>query len=1154
MAIMGEDQTVNPLHSLSDYDFAHLFDHLAACEKVSEVFAILAMPTTQQRNAWFDAQLARNSVSGFIRDVQIAWRLVGDKPGTEGRGLPAESIAREIQCALMISSISTSLKGIAPQLLPAAVTTRVWSSQEAFAVAMQPLEWALRLRCVAALVPILVDKSSIDALFHLLGGRPRGEESRSFVGVGDGRESAEDVPNYMEEHLKATIFERIATLIPDGAVERAAEIAETIRVPWSRSIAVASLAPRLRPEVRQAAIERTLGFAREIGKPSLRAECLALLSHHMPFPERSAVLDEAWQLQLGAFTGHPDEERFAITPKTGVLRVLDGTTWVEDATCGLRRMAAQFDEARLIGAVERSRQFRPQYKELALMCLAPRLIGFGHRDDAVQIAENDISSDYLRLIALLEIDHYAEEDARLERARSRLKQAEGIKSLTIRARAKVLVGNVYPEIINAELANEALSACEQVVDDTYYKAVQIRDVANGLCKIAPEERSQIVTRALRICRSITDGDQDTAMKPLTGYLGQDSIKEMIFHWFVIDAPPESVHLKEVTVPTPSNPVLEGAEAQAPWDEQLMSASADALKEIVRKANEEVHPEDLKEHGERAAASRGVRRHGDAEVWAQVFASGEENKRLALAGHCAIYLAPRLSPEIALDASKAIAQLRDFYWRSSGLIALSDYMVEPEATESMTAAMESACRLRKDHLFSELFGRIARRLTPTRVTAIHQIWNECLMKLSRDHRSYVVGFLRSSIVLLRSIGSEESIFRLVDVTRMVETWWRPQEGWAEPGDDAEEIESASKEEETESASEAEGIEPASESSTTVMGSSDVAAVLSALASYFVTNNLDKYATTCKDELFRLVRKNSTNDEVLQPFVEFIASATDVYGKRKDVDRALDLYNDWFQNISVGEPRKRLLAATVSFSAIYACCEAGAFGPAQEILSRLVSLARAHEEEEDLQRAVAIAYDHAHAAFQRFANESQTESTLETARRAGPFGPGTGTTEKVTDAFREVLHRAGMTFVAPRGFRITKVLPNDPLKPLQILTSNKPLVKVYYFVRTAEEGLSSDLNEVFWKTLQRVSSGKVGPVARFPEAAVRADFLADRGGTRQFHVNPQFPGSLVDGMGVVLQVDGLAEALVLIMFADFIDARSLMHDAFYSLKFVPVADAG
>lgn len=45
-----------------------------------------------------------------------------------------------------------------------------------------------------------------------------------------------------------------------------------------------------------------------------------------------------------------------------------------------------------------------------------------------------------------------------------------------------------------------------------------------------------------------------------------------------------------------------------------------------------------------------------------------------------------------------------------------------------------------------------------------------------------------------------------------------------------------------------------------------------------------------------------------------------------------------------------------------------------------------------------------------------------------------------------------------------------------------------------------------------------------------------------------------MGVVLQADGLAEALILIMYADFIDAQNLMHDAFYSLKFVPVADSG
>jgi hypothetical protein len=1165
MAIMGEAQAENPLHSLSDYDFAHLFDHLAAFESVSDVFGILAVSTTQQRNAWFDAKFARNDISGFIRDVQIAWRMAADKPGKEGCKLPAESIAREIQCALMISSINTSLEGLPPQLLPAAVTARVWSSQEAFAVAMQPLEWALRLRCVTALLPILLDQdpSSIDVLFGLLRGRPKGERSRSMVRIGDSREGEDDVPDHADEYLKATVFERIAAILPEGAVERAAKVAETIRVPWSRAAAVASLAPRLQPEVRQAAIERTLAFVREIGKPSLRAECLALLSHQMPLAERSTVLDEAWQLQVGAFTGHPDEQRFALTPRTGVLRVLDGTTWVEEATCGLRRIAAQFDEARLLRAIERSRQLSPQYKELSLMCLAPRLVAFARRDEAVQISENDISSSYLRLIALLEIDRYEEENARLERADSRLKQAEGFENLMIRARAKVLVGNVYPEIFTAGLADEALSACEQIGDDTHYKAVQVRDVVNGLDKIAPEERSQIAARALKICQSITDCEQDVAMKSLMGFLGQDSIKEVILHSFVVDASPASVHLEKIAFPVPNDPVFEGAEAQTPWDDEVISTSVNALNEIVRTANENVDPETLKEYGERGAASRAVRRHGDAEAWARMFASQEENERLTLAGHCAIFLAPRLGPEIALDASKAIAQLRDFYWRSSALIALSDHMVEPAATESITSAMESACRLRQDRLHSELFGRIAQRLTPTRIPAIHQIWNKSLMKLSRDHRSYVVGFLRSSLVLLGSIGSEEAISRIVDVTRIVETWWRPQEGWAKASKSPRMLRNVGTGEamstlvgvegHAELVNETKEIDSALQSSTTVMKASDTAAVLSALASYFVTNKLDKCLKTCKDELFRLVKQNSTNDGVLQPYLEFIASATDAYGKRKDVDGALELYNDWSQNISVAEPRKRLMAATVSFGAVYACCEARAFGPAQEILSRLISLGQEHVEEEELQKAVVIAYNHLHAAFQRFANESRTESTLEIVRRAGPFGPGTGTREKVTDGFREALHRAGMTFILPRGFKMTRVPPDDPLRPLQILTSNKPLVKVYYFVRTAEEGLSPDLNEVFSKTLDRISLGKVGPVACFPEAAVRADFLADRGGTRQLHVNPQFPGSLVDGMGVVLQADGLAEVLVLIMFADFINAQSLMHAAFYSLKFVPAAEA-
>ena len=100
-------------------------------------------------------------------------------------------------------------------------------------------------------------------------------------------------------------------LIPEGDLETAAEIAESVRTPWSRTVAVASVAQRLRPEVRRPAIEKTFGFVKGIRRSSLRAEYLALLSLQLPPAERPAV-DEAWQLQLqaGAFTGHADEQRF----------------------------------------------------------------------------------------------------------------------------------------------------------------------------------------------------------------------------------------------------------------------------------------------------------------------------------------------------------------------------------------------------------------------------------------------------------------------------------------------------------------------------------------------------------------------------------------------------------------------------------------------------------------------------------------------------------------------------------------------------------------------------------------------------------------------------------------------------------------------------
>jgi hypothetical protein len=155
----------NPVAALSEYDLRHLAAHLEESGRADELHRLLALETSERRNAWYEAREVRGESSGFLSDIARAWRLAD-----ESYFQYQSPTATGLQCryALTVASINSLEKNMPPELLEALRITGRWTTSQALAAMQQNPDIRTQAEMLAALAPQLPEDERLVELRQML--------------------------------------------------------------------------------------------------------------------------------------------------------------------------------------------------------------------------------------------------------------------------------------------------------------------------------------------------------------------------------------------------------------------------------------------------------------------------------------------------------------------------------------------------------------------------------------------------------------------------------------------------------------------------------------------------------------------------------------------------------------------------------------------------------------------------------------------------------------------------------------------------------------------------------------------------------------------------------------------------------------------------
>lgn len=352
----------NPVAHLTEYELGHLAEHLEASGRAKELHRLLALGTSEQRNAWYEAEEAIGNTAGFLADVGRAWRIAEKAYAPTEEMRAAETFGRQCRYALITASLHSVARSIPAEFMVALAEKDVWGATQAMAYARQIPDSKQRAESLAALA------------VHL-------PESAATKSMCEAFEAAREIP---DKHWRALTLTTLARRLPDPlkgrALREAVAAAREIRYEDDRSLALVVA-------IRELAIlghpEEALGFAREIQDEWERARVLVRLAHHLPKPLKLETLAEVLirgqaSSETVALAAAESASHFPRLLRGLVLRVAlmaAGDIWSEgDRAHCLVKLAPHLPKRLLRKAVAMARVIEdPWERSRALAGLAPHL-------------------------------------------------------------------------------------------------------------------------------------------------------------------------------------------------------------------------------------------------------------------------------------------------------------------------------------------------------------------------------------------------------------------------------------------------------------------------------------------------------------------------------------------------------------------------------------------------------------------------------------------------------------------------------------------------------------------------------------------------------------------------------------------------------------
>ncbi len=520
-------------------DLVHLAAHLRHAERYDELFALVEEPEWRTR-----LLLGDPTAGAYLGSVTEAWDHAAEldrQAAAEGRAPP--HLRREIACALAAEDVRSFGSYLPAKILGRLVAGRIWTPEQALAVAATSPYPNPRALGLAAVLPHLREAQRV-------------AELREFFAWADGdreralRALAEHVPvSVMPEALRfaaeieldgdrADGLAELAPHLPAALLADAVEVATAIEDRTDRVEALAALLPRLDGETRDQALgvalaaleeaaaidhyvarlvsalapaagDRLLARAEALEKPDARAEALTALVPHLEGEPRAAALAAAVSAVAGIEDGDDCAEALAALaphlPDELVPEAMDIAIAIEDPDDRARALAALGPRLSYALLSEALVTAEHEYvRAQTIDALAPYL-------DDVRLAEAlrvaaELERENDRLVALAALAPHVPGEA--------LAAADALADETERARALAVVATLAAEPAAIERAIDAARA----LDDPEERCEMLSALAGHEPAVAGE--------ALEAARAIEDEeDRADAVIALAPVLGGDETAE-----------------------------------------------------------------------------------------------------------------------------------------------------------------------------------------------------------------------------------------------------------------------------------------------------------------------------------------------------------------------------------------------------------------------------------------------------------------------------------------------------------------------------------------------------------------------------------------------------------------------------------------------------
>ncbi len=315
----------NPVVNLSEYELSHLAAHLEEARRVEDLHRVLALETSERRNAWYEAKGTWGDVRGYTSDVMRAWQLAQKEYNPADAVHAGRSVSLQCRYALVTTSLNSVAASIPPVFLALLVEKRIWTPtqgwayaermpdpaqqaqalselashlsepllQEALAIAQQIEQASERANALAGLAPHLPVKLLKDALGIARTIEPEPERANALVGL---------VPYLSEKLLEETLA---ATRTFEDMIVRGKVLVELVpRLAESCHPQAALLKDNLSRNILPAARQALATILATDGDDYWKAQALAAMAQRLPKDLKMEALKEA--LKATDRVGHRD--------------------------------------------------------------------------------------------------------------------------------------------------------------------------------------------------------------------------------------------------------------------------------------------------------------------------------------------------------------------------------------------------------------------------------------------------------------------------------------------------------------------------------------------------------------------------------------------------------------------------------------------------------------------------------------------------------------------------------------------------------------------------------------------------------------------------------------------------------------------------------